>query len=146
MGGQAEAAIVGTWSLVSVTSIDGAGQINESAYGLQPRGLITYTADRRMAVVIAEDPREPLSVDDKLAAPAEERARAFSTFSAYAGRYTLHGGKVVHHVEVASMPNRTHRDVVRFVQLEGNRLRLRTPPMSRGGAMLTLELVWERVS
>ncbi len=143
--GRAEAAIVGTWKLVSVSSTDGAGRVNEAVHGPQPSGLLTYTADGRMAVVIAEDPREPLSVDDKLAAPAEERARAFSTFSAYAGRYTFHRGKVVHHVEVASMPNWTHRDVVRSVRLEGDRLTLRTPPMSRGGAMLTLELVWQRV-
>ena len=143
--GQAEAAIVGTWKLVSVTSIDDAGRVNEAVYGPQPSGLLTYTADRRMAVVIAEDPRTPLSLDDKVAAPAEERASAFSTFSAYAGRYTFQGGKVVHHVEVASMPNWTHRDVVRLVELEGDHLRLRTPRLSRGGTMLTLELVWERV-
>ncbi len=143
--GQAEATIVGTWKLLSVTSIDDAGRVNAAPYGPRPTGLLTYTAYGRMAVVIAEDPREPLSLDDKLAAPAEERARAFSTFSAYAGRYTFRGGKVIHHVEVASMPNWTHRDVVRLVQLEGDRLTLRTPPMSRGGAMLTLELVWQRV-
>lgn len=145
MGSSQAPSIVGTWKLLSVRSTSSSGEVNEAEYGLHPSGFLTYTSAGRMCVVIAEDGRELLSVDDKVSAPALERARAFSTFSAYAGRYTFAGSKVVHHIEVASTPNWVRRDVLRFCQLEGDRLALRTPPMSRGGAMLTLELRWQRI-
>jgi Lipocalin-like domain len=98
-----------------------------------------------MMVVIAEDGRKPLSVADRVSAPVEEKAQAFSTFIAYAGRYTFTGDKVIHHVEVASLQNDVNKNQVRSVKLQGDRLTLRTPPILRGGVLQTLELVWERL-
>jgi CubicO group peptidase (beta-lactamase class C family) len=80
-----------------------------------------------------------------LAPPAEERAQAFSTLVAYAGTYTFTGDKVIHHVEIDALQNRVGSDQVRFVTLQGNRLILKTPPISRGGGQQILELVWERL-
>jgi hypothetical protein len=100
-----------------------------------------------MAVVITDGGRKPLSVPDRLAAPAEERAQAFSTLVAFAGRYTFSGDKVIHHVQVDAMQNRVNADQVRFVTFleKEKRIILRTPPVLRGGVQQTLELVWERV-
>jgi hypothetical protein len=75
----------------------------------------------------------------------EERAQAFSTMTASAGTYTFSGDKVVHHVEVASLPNWVGTDQERVVKIQGDRVTLATPPLSRGGVMQTLELTWERV-
>jgi hypothetical protein len=137
--------LVGTWKLVSVTSKTDKGDVNKTAYGANPTGFITYTDEGRMSVIIAEDGRKPLSVNDRVSAPAEERAKAFSTIQAYAGTYTFTGDKVVHHVEVASMPNYLNTDQVRAVKIGKDRITLATPPLSRGGEMQTFELVWERV-
>lgn len=142
---QSKDSLVGTWKLVSVTSRTDKGDLNTNAHGTHPVGLLTYTPEGRISVVIAEDGRKPLSVADRVSAPIEERAQAYSTFHAYAGRYTFTGDKVIHHVEVASLPNEVNTDQVRFVKLQGDRLTLRTPPMLRGGVPLTLELVWERL-
>src|SRR5215469_13268204 len=142
---QSKDALVGTWRLVSVSSSNDKGQVNPAVYGLHPTGLITYTASGRMSVIITDDGRKPLSVNDRLAAPSEERAQAFSTLVAYAGTYTFTGDKVVHHVEIDALPNRVGSDQVRFVTLQGDRLTLKTPPILRGGEQQVLELVWERL-
>lgn len=142
---QSNDVLVGTWRLVSVSSRTDNGNINKDAHGKHPSGFLTYTPEGRVSVVIAEDGRKNLSVADRVSAPVEERAEAYSTFQAYAGRYTFTGDKVIHHVEVASLPNETNTEQVRFVKLEGDHLTLRTPSISRGGIPVTLELVWERL-
>lgn len=58
-----------------------------------------------MMAIISHDGRKLLSVADRIAAPVEERAQAYSTFMAYAGSYTFTCDKMVHHIEVASLQN-----------------------------------------
>jgi len=124
------------WKLLSFTSTTDKGEV-KSLMGQKPIGFITYTPDGRMSVVITAETRKPLSVNDRIAAPADERAEAFSTVIAYAGRYTFTGDKIVHHVEASWMPNQVGTDMVRSVKLEGDRLTLRTTPILQGGAQTT---------
>jgi hypothetical protein len=137
--------LVGTWKLLSVSYVMNNGQTNKEPYGPHPTGFITYTADDRMMATIAFDGRKPLSVNDFITAPAEERAQAFATFVAYAGRYTFTGDKVIHHVEVASLQNLVHTDQVRLVILQGDKLTLSTPSSPVGGVSHNAELVFERI-
>ena len=141
---QCNFSVVGTWKLVSVASTTDNGEVNEAALGQHPSGLLTYTADGRMMAIISDGGRKPLSIPDRVAAPAEERAQAYSTFMAYAGRYTFTCDKVVHHVEVASLQNWVSTDQTRMVTLEHDRLFVRNTPQLRDGVMVTLESVWER--
>ena len=122
---QCNFSVVGTWKLVSVASTTDKDETNKAALGQHPSGLLTYTADGRMMAIISDDGRKPLSIPDRLAAPAEERAQAYSTFMAYAGRYTFTCDKVVHHVEVASLQNWVNTDQTRFVTVVDNRLHVR---------------------
>jgi lipocalin-like protein len=143
---QSKDALVGTWKLVSATDTFGKGEI-KAAFGKNPTGFLTYTQDGRMMAIISHEGRKPLSVPDYIAAPLEERAEAFATFIAYAGTYTLQSGRVIHHVQVASLQNLFGSDQVRtVVNLEGGRLTLRTPPFLKDGKMVTTELTWERVT
>jgi hypothetical protein len=142
---QCNDSVVGTWKLVSNTSTTDKGEVNETVLGQNPSGLLTYTANGRMMAIISDDGRKPLSIADRVAAPAEERAQAYSTFMAYAGRYTFTCDKVVTHVEVASLQNWVNTDQTRFVHIEDNRLFVRNTPQLRGGVMVTIESVWERL-
>src|SRR5262245_15445822 len=72
---QVKDSLVGTWKLVSVSSSTDKGQVNNAVYGPDPSGLLTYTANGRMSVIITDDGRKPLSVNDRLAASREERAQ-----------------------------------------------------------------------
>jgi len=141
---KAQDKLVGTWKLVSASSSTENGSTNNEAYGPNPTGMLSFMPDGRMTTIIAMGGRKPLSVADRVAAPLNERAEAFSTFIAYAGRYTLVGDKETLHIEVSSLQNWVGNDQVRFVSFHGDRLTLRTPPMPRGGVLQTFELVWER--
>jgi Lipocalin-like domain len=141
---QSKNGLVGTWKLLSASYVMDNGQINQEPYGLHPTGFITYTTDDRFMVTIAFDGRKTLSVNDPITAPVEERAQAFATFFAYAGRYTFTGDRVIHHVEIALLQNWVNTDQVRLVTLKGDRLSLRTLSSPIGGVSHTAELVFER--
>lgn len=142
--------LLGTWRLISAIAISPDG-IEQEVYGPNPIGYITYTSERMM-VMFSRSDRPPLSGDirspfskDIHSLPAQECVQAFSTFNAYAGTYTLNGNTVTHHVEVASIPNRIGKDLVRSFTLNGNRVTLTTPPTKSDGVMKVFELVWELV-
>ena len=117
---------------------------DDAPYGAVPRGVLTYTSGGRVAAMVSYGER-PLLSDDRLAAPVEERAAAFATFFAYAGRFAVDEDTVVHRVEMSSVENWVGTDLVRVVELDGGRLTLRTPPVSVGGEIRVTELIWERV-
>ncbi len=75
----------------------------------------------------------------------EEQAEAFKTFLAYAGRYSLSGDKVIHHVEISSIPNYVDKDLIRSVKFQGDRIVLVTPPTPVNGKLQTVELIWQRL-
>jgi len=145
---QSKTDLVGTWKLVSATETTKKGEVR-TAFGWQnPTGLITYTADGRMMMLIADGGRKPLSVSDDLGAPVEERAEAFATMTAYAGSYTLSGDKVIHHLEVSALQNQVNTELVRLItKLERNSLVLRTVNMGSAGPEIAYrEFAWERIS
>ncbi|MEQ1353905.1 MAG: lipocalin-like domain-containing protein [Candidatus Acidiferrum sp.] len=144
---QSNEKIIGTWKLVSAKITTDTGEVRDS-WGPNPVGFLTYTSDGRMSAVLTLSGRKNLSVSDFISAPAAERAEAFASMTAYAGRYTFSGDKVIHHVEAASTPNDVGASMERvIVQLDADRLVLRVAkPYLRGGMMVRQqELVWERV-
>jgi hypothetical protein len=133
--------LIGTWKLVSASSTTSTGERNETPYGLNPAGFLTYSGDGRVTALISYGGRKPLSV----AAGTEEQAEAFKTFLAYAGRYTLSGEKVSHYVEVSSIQNYVGKDLVRTVKFQGDQVTLVTPPTRLNGKTQTIELIWQRL-
>ena len=134
--------LVGTWRLVSASSTTSTGERSETPYGLNPLGFLTYTEDGRIAALISHDGRRALSSGG---GSLEEQAEAFKTFFAYAGRYTVSGDKVTHHVEISSIQNYVGRDLVRYVKFQGDRITLVTPPTPVNGKTQIYELTWERL-
>jgi len=144
-GAQSKDALVGTWKLISATNTTEKGEVIEDAYGRNPTGFLTYTPDGRMMAIITWSGRKRPSI---WPAPAQEQAEAFSTFLAYAGRYTFSSDRVIHHIEAAWRQDWVNTDQVRFiVKLQDNRATLRTPPFVsiNGVRMANQELGWERL-
>jgi len=133
--------LLGAWKLVSASSTTSTGERNETPYGLNPVGLLTYSRDGRVTALISNGGRKRLSA----AAGTEEQAEAFKTFLAYAGRYTLSGDKVTHHVEISSIQNYVDKDLVRSVKFQGDQITLVTPPTRLDGKTQTIELIWQRL-
>lgn len=139
--GQSEDQLVGTWGLVSASSVTRSGERNETPYGVGPVGLLTYTSDGRITSLISYGDRKPLSMN----ATPQEQAEAFNTFLAYTGRYSVNGDKIIHHIQISSVQNYVGKDLVRNMRLGGNRLTLTTPPTMVNGKFQSIELTWERL-
>jgi len=95
-----------------------------------------------MTVIISSSRQEPLSRGERSLTPVDDQA--FTTFLAYAGRYTFTSDRVVHHVEILSVRKWLNTDLTRFIKFKDNRITLVTPPMPVNGKIQTVELVWER--
>jgi hypothetical protein len=143
--GQTNDKLVGTWKLVSASSTTSTGERSETPYGPSPVGFLTYTDDGRVTALISYGGRKLLSLGRGATAPLEEQAEAFMTFLAYAGRYTLSGDKVTHHIEISSIQNYVNRDLVRNIKFQDDRIVLVTPPTPVNGKIQTVELIWQRL-
>jgi hypothetical protein len=135
--------LVGTWKLVSASSTNSTGERSETPYGPSPVGFLTYTEDGRVTALISNGGRKSLSAGG---GTREEQAEAFTTFLAYAGRYTLSGDQVTHHIEVSSIQNYVDKDLVRSVKFQGDQIILTTPPTPVKGKIQTFELIWQRLA
>ncbi len=142
--GQTNDRLVGTWRLVSASSKTLGGERSEAPYGLNPAGFLTYTEDGRVIALISYGGRKPISGRTGTFA-LEEQAEAFKTFLAYAGRFTLNGDTVIHHIEISSIQNYVDKELVRSVKFEGERIILVTPPTLVNGKVQTVELIWQRL-
>jgi hypothetical protein len=123
--------LVGHWELVSFTERRDNGE-RFDVFGPNPKGFITYLESGHMSVVFASGCREPFrgawdSVADG------QKAACYDALVAYSGRYTDHGDRVVHHVDVCWIPNWEGRDLERHVTyLRNGHVLLRTPEMRFG--------------
>jgi len=145
MTGNESDKLVGTWKLVSASSIRASGERNEAPYGPKPVGFLTYTGDGRVSALISYDGRKPLALGAKTPALLEQQAEAFKTFLAYAGRYRLSGDNVIHSVEISSIQNWVNTELVRRIRFQDDQIVLVTPPTMSDGKVQTFELVWQRL-
>jgi hypothetical protein len=141
---QARDALVGAWRLVSWENRAADGQVTYPM-GADPSGYVLYTADGRFSITISRRGRAGFAADDLLGGTTQEKARAVEGFVAYAGRYSFHGDRVIHHVELSLFPNWVGSDQERWVELAGGRLILSASPLLLAGKQQAPRLVWERV-
>jgi Lipocalin-like domain len=141
---QGRGALVGGWRLVSWENRAADGQVTYPM-GPDPNGYVIYAADGRFSVTISRRGRAGFAAGDLLGGTIEEQARAVEDFVAYAGRYSFHGDRVVHHVELSLFPNWVGSDQKRWVELAGDRLTLSASPLLLAGKQQVPRLVWERV-
>ena len=140
----ARGALVGAWRLVSWENQAADGQVTYPM-GPDPNGYVLYTADGRFSITISRRGRARFAAGDLLSGTTEEKARAMEGFVAYAGRYSFHGDRVIHHVELSLFPNWVETDQERWVELAGDRLTLSASPLLLADKLQVPRLVWERV-
>lgn len=141
---QARGALVGAWRLLSWENRAADGQITYPM-GADALGYLLYTADGRFSVTISRRGRAGFAAGDLLSGTTEEQARAVEGYVAYAGRYSFHGDRVIHHVELSLFPNWVGTDQERWVELSEDRLTLSASPLLLAGRQQIPRLVWERV-
>jgi hypothetical protein len=126
----------GAWALDEwyVESEDG----NRTApFGRNAQGAIMYTEDGYMTAIVSAAERF-LPADR----PGDaQKAEAFSTYFNYAGRWTIDGDSVTHHIELALDPNLVGVEMTRAIDHQGNRM-VFTGTMSDGKTQNVI--IWKR--
>jgi hypothetical protein len=133
--------VVGAWSLVSFNVDEGKGG-EKPRFGPDPVGYLIYSADSRMAAVLAGTRRPELKSPAGTSSSEASRTESLSNFLAYAGRYEIRGDRVFHHVEVSVFTNLVGTTLERQFKVEGERLTIRTLPPEIWGSSNVL--VWKR--
>lgn len=113
----------GTWQLESWTI--GYSDRDEFTYpyGENPQGLLLYTGDGWMSASICRTPRDLLPEDVSFRKlPDSDKARAFSSYFHYAGRYRVVDGDVIHYVSQSLNPNFPGTEQLRHAELDGQTL------------------------
>jgi Lipocalin-like domain len=139
--------LIGGWRLRTWVAIADDGS-ETRPMGDAPDGLLTYTATGTMIGIMGPADRPRFEADDVTGGSDVERARAFSTFIAYGGRYEVTGDTVTHDVETSLFPNWIGTRQRRRWELdaEGRMLTLTSPPLVLGGMTRIQRLVWERLA
>jgi hypothetical protein len=136
--------LVGSWRVLSAESRTEAGEVSYP-YGRDAVGYLVYTPEGRMAAFLERARRPPFASGDLLSAAVEEQASVATTFIAYCGTYEWRGDRVVHRVEISSFPNWEGGVQERLVEVDDDRLTLRTGPILIGGTRRESVLIWARI-
>ena len=134
-------ALCGSWALVSFELRMPNGDL-AYPFGREATGYLFYNEQGFMSAAFMGSERvAPQSAD--LADTAKNVN--YDQFNAYCGRFDVHGDRIVHHVEVASLTQWCGLDQERIFKIDGDRLILETPPLAINAQAPTGYLVWERV-
>jgi hypothetical protein len=135
--------LVGRWTLTTWIAADEAGAVT-TPFGEHPQGCLIYTAGGWMSAQLAVANRAELATATALGGAEGERAAAYSSYVAYCGEYWLERDVVVHRVRMSLYPNWVGREQLRFVELSGDRLVLRTASTPVGGQTQVHRVLWIR--
>ena len=132
--------LIGTWRLMSFELRSPDGTVSHP-FGKDARGYLFYNEQGFMsAAFMGADSARPDS--DDLAEVA--KGVNFDAFNAYCGPYEVKDNRVVHHVEVSSLPQFTGTDQERLFSIDGDRLVLETVPLQIASEAPVGLLIWER--
>lgn len=131
----------GSWQLVQWRRIAPDGTVTHPL-GTDAEGLLVYTPDGQMSVVMTGADRTAIGGGDPLGGSAEERAAAYSSCLAYTGTYVRDGDTVIHHVGASLYPNWSDTVQPRTIVQRDGQLVLVTP--QQPGSPVN-ELAWQRV-
>ena len=139
--------LVGTWRLVSWTVKEIESEIIDYPFGQCPLGWIMYRSEGYMGVAIMRPDRGKFTSNNLVEATPEEIKAGFEGYISYFGTYEVseHEHFVIHHLQLSWFPNLVGTDQKRYFELSGNRLTLKTPPLSLLGEGQVHRLVWDRL-
>ena len=141
------AQFVGTWQLLESYSERPDGRA-PFPLGAKVIGRINYDSAGNMAAQLMGEDRKPFTSRDPREVGDAEYRDAFQTYTAYFGTFEINADEstVTHHVLGATVPNWPGNDQLRYYELSGDRLILRTPPMrGNDGVKSVHTLVWQKV-
>ena len=140
-------AFIGTWHLRDAFALSDEGLRVASPLGAKVTGQIMYDAAGNMSAQLMAEGRPRFSARAAEDTPDAEFKTAFLSFTSYWGKYRIDeaAGSVTHTVIGANAPSWPGSEQVRYFELNGNILTLKTPPIrGRDGLKLVQPLLWAR--
>jgi Lipocalin-like domain len=135
--------LVGTWRVTSFSMMTLETNEVSRPFGENPIGYLQYSPGGHVVVFLSagELPKTSIPFSD-----ADRVAFYNNIFGAYAGTYSVDGNKVTHHVVASWRPDWVGGDQIRFVELSGDRLTIKTAPVvsSPTGKQVVSTLTFER--
>jgi hypothetical protein len=139
-----EEQLVGSYRLLSFEHYSDDGEIGRP-FGEHPRGFILYTPQHYMSAILMRADRPNFDAGDILGGNDGEKAAAFASSSAYAGRWEIVGTQIIHHLEATTYPNWTDTDQPRDFELTDTHFTLFPPKMIMEGKVRHGRVHWERL-
>jgi hypothetical protein len=92
-----------------------------------------YQPEGHMSVVLMRPDRPKFASNNLMEATTEEVETAFEGYISYCGSYEVNDQErsVTHHLQLSWFPNLIGTEQKRFFEFAGDRLMLKTPPLSR---------------
>lgn len=137
--------IIGRWNIVSWLQLYDDGR-RQAPLGENLEGFIRYVADGDMICMIANADLPQFTSGGQWNASEAERARAYSSMLAYAGKWRIEGNCVVHAVEQSLFPNWKGGDQRREVRLDGDILFIEAKLEQGTPEARTAQLKWQRAA
>ena len=135
--------LVGTWRIASFSVMSLETNEVSRPFGENPSGYLQYSPGGHIVVFLSagEMPKVSPPFSD-----ADRAAMHSKIFGAYAGTYTVDGNKVTHHIVASYRPDWVGADQVRFVELGGDKLTIKTAPLvgPTTGKQIVSTLTFER--
>jgi hypothetical protein len=137
----------GTWKLVSWKIEQANGEVIDPPLGPDPLGWIIYQPGGRMCVELMRPDRPNFASNNLMEATPEEVEAAFEGYVSYGGSYEVNEQErfVIHRIELSWFPNLVGTEQKRFFEFAGDRLTLRTPPLTLLGEAQVHRLIWQRL-
>ena len=137
--------IIGTWNLASIKVSNSAGELSD-VFGDKPAGMLIYTDTGHISVQVMHSGRPLFASADSQKGTDEEIKAAFEGMSTYFGTYDLgDNGTITHCLQSGSFPNDSGSTLIRHLEISGEQLIFKVPPMLVGGDKQSAVLIWERV-
>jgi Lipocalin-like domain len=137
----------GTWKLVSWKIEQANGELIDPPLGPHPLGWIMYQPGGQMSVVLMRPDRPKFASKNLMEATPEEVEAAFEGYISYCGSYEVNEQErfVIHRLQLSWFPNWVGTEQKRFFELAGDRLTLKTPPVTVLGEGQVHRLIWQRL-
>jgi hypothetical protein len=136
--------LLGRWDIVSWLQLFDDGR-RQAPLGENLEGFIRYLADGEMICMIVNADRKPFVTGGQWNASDAEKAGAYNSMLAYAGRYRIEGTTVVHAVQASLFPNWKGGEQRRQIRLEGrDRLFIEAHLEQGTPEARTAQLAWRR--
>jgi hypothetical protein len=141
----AENPLVGTWQLTSFSLIIVDTKETSRPYGDHPTGYIQFSPGGHVVMFLAAGELKPPASGAYTDAERADVHRSIA--GAYAGTYSIDGNTVIYHVLTSWRPEWIGRNQVRYFEINGTNLTIKTTPVtfSRTGQTIVATLTFDRV-